>query len=156
MLTHFRFEFHPRCLILQMWSIGCIFAELSSDDPLFPGDSEIATLFLMFQLLGTPNEEIWPSIVNLPDWKSSFPQWHGLTSDGFCEKFHKLDAFGIDLLRRLLAFDPQQRISARQALTHPYFEDLDVDLATKQAKELAKQLDTNDGQARRMRRHMRH
>ena len=139
-----------------MWAIGCIMAELSSDDPLFPGDSEIATLFLMFQLLGTPNATNWPSISLLPDYKASFPQWHGLSTAEFQSKFHKLDLYGIDLLRRMLAFDPQQRISARQALSHPYFDDLDVKLAERQAAELGKLLDTNDGQARRMRRHMRH
>jgi len=138
-----------------MWAIGCILAELSSDDPLFPGDSEIATLFLMFQLLGTPNSSIWPDIDKLPDYKATFPKWKGLSYESFKSKFNKLDDYGLDLLQRLLSFNPSKRLTASQCLSHPYFDDLNVTFAIQQAIELGKLLDTNDGQARRMRRHAR-
>ncbi len=43
--------------------------------PLFPGDSEIDQIFRVFRLLGTPNEQVWPGVGQLPDFKSTFPQW---------------------------------------------------------------------------------
>jgi serine/threonine protein kinase len=52
-----------------MWSVGCIFAEMVNGRPLFPGDSEIDELFRVFRYLGTPNEETWPGVSNLPDFK---------------------------------------------------------------------------------------
>ena len=54
-----------------MWSVGCIFAEMVNGRPLFPGDSEIDELFRVFRYLGTPNEETWPGVSNLPDFKVS-------------------------------------------------------------------------------------
>jgi cyclin-dependent kinase 2 len=51
---------------VDLWSIGCIFAEMAMLKPLFPGDSEIDELFKIFQILGTPNEETWRGIRQLP------------------------------------------------------------------------------------------
>jgi serine/threonine protein kinase len=48
---------------IDIWSIGCIFAEIASCAPLFPGDSQIDELYRIFQLLGTPTEETWPGTV---------------------------------------------------------------------------------------------
>ncbi|KAL7006547.1 hypothetical protein EMMF5_003968 [Cystobasidiomycetes sp. EMM_F5] len=60
---------------VDTWSVGCIFAELVQRQPLFPGDSEIDEIFRIFRLLGTPDEEVWPGVTALPDFKTSFPQW---------------------------------------------------------------------------------
>jgi serine/threonine protein kinase len=54
---------------VDIWSVGCIFAEMVNGRPLFPGDSEIDELFRVFRYLGTPNEEVWPGVSNLPDFK---------------------------------------------------------------------------------------
>ena len=51
---------------VDIWSLGCIFAELANNAPLFPGDCEIHQLFLIFKSLGTPNEELWPGVQELP------------------------------------------------------------------------------------------
>jgi cyclin-dependent kinase 2 len=56
---------------VDIWSVGCIFAEMVNGRPLFPGDSEIDELFRVFRNLGTPNEEVWPGVSNLPDFKVS-------------------------------------------------------------------------------------
>jgi cyclin-dependent kinase 2 len=141
---------------VDLWSIGCILAELSNDDPLFPGDSEIATLFLMFQLLGTCGEQNWPGVSSLPDFKATFPQWQMKNSDHWNQRFPKLGELGIDLLKRMLTFDPAKRVTATAALRHPYFADLNPQLAIEQSIELSKQLDTNDGSLRRAQRHARH
>jgi cyclin-dependent kinase 2 len=107
---------------VDMWSVGCIFAEMVNGRPLFPGDSEIDELFRVFRYLGTPNEETWPGVSNLPDFKATFPQWRSRPITECCPS---LDADGLDLLAKMLIYEPSKRISAKAALSHPYFEDLD-------------------------------
>ena len=107
---------------VDMWSVGCIFAEMCNRKPLFPGDSEIDEIFRIFRILGTPNEEIWPDVNYLPDFISSFPQWK---KKPLSEAVPSLDANGIDLLDQMLVYDPSRRISAKRALIHPYFNDND-------------------------------
>ncbi|KAJ3042780.1 Cyclin-dependent kinase 3 [Rhizophlyctis rosea] len=103
---------------VDMWSVGCIFAELCSGRPFFPGDSEIDEIFRIFRILGTPSEDMWPNIQQLPDWKQSFPNW---APQDLSKLLPNLEPEGIDLLSKLLAYDPANRISAKRALAHPYF-----------------------------------
>lgn len=58
---------------IDMWSIGCIFAELIQKDPLFPGRGEIDQLNRIFNLLGKPNEDMWPGFSRLPNARSINP-----------------------------------------------------------------------------------
>ena len=51
----------------DMWSIGCVFAELLTLEPVFPGDNDIDQISRIFQCLGTPDEKTWPDFVKLPD-----------------------------------------------------------------------------------------
>uniref|UniRef100_A0A673UMM5 Protein kinase domain-containing protein n=1 Tax=Suricata suricatta TaxID=37032 RepID=A0A673UMM5_SURSU len=59
----------------DIWSIGTIFAELATKKPLFHGDSETDQLFRIFRALGTPNNEVWPEVESLQDYKNTFPKW---------------------------------------------------------------------------------
>ncbi|MCO5589601.1 hypothetical protein L7F22_043569 [Adiantum nelumboides] len=93
---------------IDMWSVGCIFAEMAMRSPLFPGDSEIDEIFRIFRVLGTPTDENWPGVKSLPDYKSSFPQWNGTPLD---RAVPTLDESGIDLLKSMLIYDPAGRIS---------------------------------------------
>lgn len=59
---------------VDIWSVGCIYAEMLLGRPLFEGDCEIGQLFKIFQVLGTPNESIWPGVTSLPEYKNRFGQ----------------------------------------------------------------------------------
>ncbi|XP_009950749.1 PREDICTED: cyclin-dependent kinase 1 isoform X3 [Leptosomus discolor] len=96
--------------------------ELATKKPLFHGDSEIDQLFRIFRALGTPNNEVWPEVESLQDYKNTFPKW----KPGSLETHVKnLDEDGLDLLSKMLIYDPAKRISGKMALKHPYFDDLD-------------------------------
>ncbi|KDQ33953.1 hypothetical protein PLEOSDRAFT_185666 [Pleurotus ostreatus PC15] len=104
---------------IDMWSVGCIFAEMAMHGhPLFPGDSEIDQIFKIFRILGTPNDETWPGVSALPDYKSTFPQW---SEQDLGRIVSTLDEDGLDMLKKTLTYDSAKRISAKRALIHPYF-----------------------------------
>lgn len=104
---------------VDMWSAGCIFAELLLKEPLFQAKNEIELLSMIFKLLGPPTNSSWPEYSTLPLAKTitlPSPQPHQ-----FCQRFHHMTTAGIDLIMSLLTYDPEQRISAEEALRHPYF-----------------------------------
>lgn len=107
---------------VDLWSTGCIFAEMAQRRPLFMGDSEIDQIFKIFKVLGTPNEQNWAEALKLPDFKATFPKWKGIPLN---EHTSNLDEVGMDLLQGMVALDPNKRISARMALLHPYFDTMD-------------------------------
>nr|ABP02624.1 Protein kinase [Medicago truncatula] len=92
---------------IDIWSIGCIFAEVLTGRPLFPRTNRKNQLDIMTDLLGTPPPE---SMVNQP-----VP---------FSKKFPNIDPLALRILERLLAFDPKNRPSSEEALSDPYFHDL--------------------------------
>ena len=110
-------------LAVDMWSVGTIFAEMVNFSPLWPGDSEIDEIFRIFRSLGTPNETVWPGISELPDYKSVFPNWPPMSIQRMCPE--GLDADGLDLLKQFFVYNPGDRISARAAMQHRYFDDVE-------------------------------
>lgn len=106
---------------VDMWSVGCIFAEMLSKKPLFPGDSQIGQLMKIFQVLGTPNSSIWPQISFLENFKLTFPKFKGFPIENILVD---IDPLAIDLLKSMITLKPGSRISAKKALQHPYFQDL--------------------------------
>ncbi|XP_053410311.1 cyclin-dependent kinase 2 isoform X4 [Microcebus murinus] len=106
---------------VDIWSLGCIFAEMVTRRALFPGDSEIDQLFRIFRTLGTPDEVVWPGVTSMPDYKPSFPKW---ARQDFSKVVPPLDEDGRSLLSQMLHYDPNKRISAKAALTHPFFQDV--------------------------------
>jgi len=105
---------------IDMWSVGCIMAEMvMSGLPLFPGDSEIDQIFKIFKILGTPNETTWPGVSQLPDFKPTFPQWN---PSALSRTVTETDTIGLELLQSFLVYDTANRMSAKRALHHPWFE----------------------------------
>jgi len=104
---------------VDIWSIGCIFAEMVMRRPLFIGDSEIDEIFKIFQVLGTQTEQTWPGVTTLPNYLRSYPNW---PIKDIRATVTRLDDVGLDLLSQMLVCDPSGRITARAALQHPFFE----------------------------------
>lgn len=106
---------------IDMWSVGCIFAELLLMNALFPGKSEVDQLNRIFKDLGTPSEKIWPGFNKLPAvQKMKFSEY---PVSNLRSKFNMLSDLGLNLLTKFLTFDPAQRVTAEEALQHQYFNE---------------------------------
>jgi len=108
---------------VDTWSLGCIYAEMVTRKPLFPGDSEIDQLFRIFRIMGTPTESNWPGVSSLPDYKPVFPKWEP-PNNIYSILPQDLRPGGHDLLVQLLTYNPDNRISAKKALSHPYLSNV--------------------------------
>lgn len=114
---------------IDMWSVGCIMAELLAKEPLFQGKTELDQLDKIFKILGTPNKTIWPGVSNLPGFKANFvKQPYNLLRKKFPATsftgFPVLSDSGFDLLSKLLTYDPEKRITAEAALDHDWFHEV--------------------------------
>lgn len=102
---------------VDMWGIGCIFAELMLRVPLFAGANEIDQLGKIFHVLGTPTEEQWPGVTTLPN----YIEFTANSPMPLSNLFSAAQDDALDLLTNLLVLNPLKRLTAAQALAHPYF-----------------------------------
>uniref|UniRef100_A0A3Q1GL38 cyclin-dependent kinase n=1 Tax=Acanthochromis polyacanthus TaxID=80966 RepID=A0A3Q1GL38_9TELE len=107
---------------VDMWSVGCIFGELLTQKPLFPGKSEIDQINKIFKDLGSPSEKIWPGYSELPAVKKmTFTEY---PYNNLRKRFGALlSDQGFDLMNKFLTYCPSKRILSDEALKHEYFRE---------------------------------
>jgi mitogen-activated protein kinase 1/3 len=108
---------------IDVWAVGCIMAELLGRGPLFPGDDYIKQVNLIFDTLGTPDESDMKFISNQKAYqyiKSLKPR----PKVPFSTKYKHASAQAIDLLDKMLAFNPAKRLTVDQCLEHPYLQSI--------------------------------
>lgn len=81
--------------------------------------------------MGTPTEKTWPNVTQLKDFKATFPRW---TNNELEEECTKISSEGIDLLKKMLVYDPLERITCEEALEHPYFDEIDKKIFAQNVK----------------------
>jgi cyclin-dependent kinase len=106
---------------IDVWSIACIFVEMVSGKPLFPGANEQDQLLKIFTLLGTVDEKRWPKVTELPEFRRDFPFFPFNGWGSVCPALAGDASGGISLLSGLLEYDPDQRLTAGQAMHHAFF-----------------------------------
>ncbi len=106
---------------IDMWSAGCVLAELELGRPLFPGKTEVEQLDLVCRAVGTPSEDVWPGLSAMPNFDSLMKNLPKYASTLRISYGAKLSEAALGLLERVLVVDPTRRSSAKIALTHKYF-----------------------------------
>ncbi|CCD23325.1 mitogen-activated serine/threonine-protein kinase FUS3 NDAI_0B02900 [Naumovozyma dairenensis CBS 421] len=106
---------------MDIWSCGCILAELFMKRPIFPGKDYRHQLLLIFGLIGTPFEEDLNCIESrrAREYIMTLPRYEPVP---LSKVLPQVNPLGIDLLQRMLIFDPKKRITAEEALSHPYLK----------------------------------
>lgn len=117
---------------VDIWSLGCVFAEMCTNKYLFPGDTEISMLFKIFKILGTPDAETWPGMTKLEYFSSNkFPDFRDTYFSEVLEKWdwrcqQKEEDASVEegswihsMLHSMLRFDPAHRLTARELRAIP-------------------------------------
>uniref|UniRef100_H2Z2I9 cyclin-dependent kinase n=1 Tax=Ciona savignyi TaxID=51511 RepID=H2Z2I9_CIOSA len=107
---------------IDMWGIGCIFYEMASGRPLFPGSTVSDQLQLIFRTLSTPTEETWSNVTRLPGYKEHIRRFH--EGESLRSIAPRLEQDGLDLLANLLEYNPEKRMVAHEAVHHSFFKTL--------------------------------
>ncbi|EKJ70568.1 hypothetical protein NXS19_009045 [Fusarium pseudograminearum] len=107
---------------VDMWSVGCIFGELLTREPLLQGKNEVDQVSRIFELCGVPTEETWPGFRRLPNARSlRLPKTQVATGSVVRARFPSLTSAGAGLLGDLLSLNPERRPSAQEMLQNEYF-----------------------------------
>lgn len=107
---------------IDIWSIGCIFAEMCIGKPLFTGSTNEDQLKQIFKIMGTPNELTWPGISFYHNYKND---WEFFPKQELSFIIPNLDAVGLNLLNGFLIMIPENRIRAEDSINSSWFYDYD-------------------------------
>ncbi|XP_072126840.1 MAPK/MAK/MRK overlapping kinase-like isoform X5 [Mobula birostris] len=119
----------PECLLtdgyysfkMDIWSTGCVFFEITSLQPLFPGSNEVDQIAKIHEVVGTPKSETLRKFKQTRAMSFNFPKKKGIGIS--CLIPHSCSET-ISLMHAMMEYDPEERITAKHALQHPYFHDL--------------------------------
>ncbi|CAA7019080.1 unnamed protein product [Microthlaspi erraticum] len=112
----------PYTTAIDVWSVGCIFLEMMNRKPLFPSENHTQQFDLVMELIGSPSEE---DLGSFNENAKRFLRWlPWLPRQSFSEKFPNVHPLAIDLMEKILKFDPRKRISVEEALAHPYLQSM--------------------------------
>lgn len=119
----------PECLLtdgyytykMDMWSVGCVFFEIMSLHPLFPGSNEVDQIAKIHDVMGTPDPSILAKLKKSRGMNFNFPSKKGT---GIERMLPHASPDAIDLIYKLCTYDPDERMTAKQAIRHQYFKDL--------------------------------
>lgn len=108
---------------IDVWSVGCIFGEIMTREPLFPGKNYVHQLRLITELLGSPDEASLGFLLssNARNYIKQLPQY---PKQQLSARFPNISPCALDLLGKMLVFDPTKRITVEEALSHPYLSTL--------------------------------
>jgi p38 MAP kinase len=105
----------------DVWSVGCIMAEMLNGRPLFPGNTYIDQLTLTMKLTGTPDQQLLAKLTS-DEARRFIDSLPACPKKDFKKVFEGHNPVAIDLLEKMLQLDPDQRIGVTEALAHPYLE----------------------------------
>ena len=108
---------------VDIWSIGCILAELLGRQPLFPADNNLDELQKIISVLGSPSEADLDFITD-EKIKNFMQRLAKRTKQSFNLMFSNANPVALDLLGKMLTFNPKERYTVEQCISHPYFEGL--------------------------------
>jgi len=107
---------------IDIWSAGCIFAELMGRTPLFQGNHYLDQLDRIVAIMGTPKKEDLPYKVDEKTW--TMLRKNDLKKVNLGDLYPNFDEVAIDLLEKMLLYNPEKRYTALQCLNHPYFNEI--------------------------------
>jgi renal tumor antigen len=131
----------PECLLtdgyygpeMDLWGAGCVFFEITSLYPLFPGTNELDQINRIHKVLGTPGPDLLAKFKRngAAHVNFDFPEQKGI---GLAQLIPHATPDCVDLMVKMLAYDASDRMSAREGLQHPYFRDIRELEARRQAQ----------------------
>ncbi|ODV84623.1 hypothetical protein CANARDRAFT_8605 [[Candida] arabinofermentans NRRL YB-2248] len=109
--------------VIDIWAVGIIFAELMLRTPYLPGKNDQDQVVVTFQALGTPTEDNWQGVSNLPNYNNLtvYPQ---PSRQELRNRFPAATEVALELMCGMLTLNPNKRFDTRQSLTHKYFLEL--------------------------------